>query len=102
MSSKQNIKNALGLSGVVRGDFVKLAQKHPEYFSHPKEVKALSDSVFSNAHLGLLASDYGSVAFIIQNINREHRIRSVMLMGTKQVEFKIKKAKKLGEPIFQF
>ncbi|TLE07678.1 hypothetical protein [Helicobacter bilis] len=114
----EKIKDTLGLSGVVKGDFVKLAQKHPEYFANPQEAKDLCDYVFENAFIGLQASDkkqaliiaklqdsnndYGSVAFRIQNINGEHRIRSVILMEQKQVDLKIQNAKKLGEPIFHF
>ena len=114
----EKIKDTLGLSGVVKGDFVKLAQKHPEYFANPQEAKDLCDYVFQNAFIGLQASDkkqaliiaklqdsnndYGSVAFRIQNINGEHRIRSVILMEQKQVDLKIQNAKKLGEPIFHF
>lgn len=47
-------------------------------------------------------NDYGSVAFRVQNINGEHRIRSVILMEQKQVDLKVENAKKLGEPIFPF
>ena len=51
------IKDKLGLSGRVVGDFVKLAQKHPEYFSHPQEVKVLSDFIFEYAKEAMLATD---------------------------------------------
>ncbi len=114
----EKIKETLKLSGVIKGDFIKLAQKHPEYFANPQEAKELCDYVFENAFIGLQASDkkqaliiaklqdsnndYGSVAFRIQNINGEHRIRSVILMEQKQVDLKIQNAKKLGEPIFHF
>lgn len=114
----EKIKDTLGLSGAIKGDFIKLAQKHPEYFANPQEAKDLCDYVFQNAFIGLQASDkkqaliiaklqdssndYGSVAFRVQNINGEHRIRSVMLMEQKQVDIKVENAKKLGEPIFQF
>lgn len=114
----EKIKETLKLSGIVKGDFIKLAQKHPEYFASPQEAKELCDYVFENAFIGLQASDkkqaliiaklqdsnndYGSVAFRVQNINGEHRIRSVMLMEQKQVDLKVENAKKLGEPIFHF
>ncbi|WP_281651469.1 hypothetical protein [Helicobacter bilis] len=85
MKPNEKIKDTLGLSGVVKGDFVKLAQKHPEYFANPQEAKDLCDYVFQNAFIGLQASDkkqaliiaklqdsnndYGSVAFRIQKLS---------------------------------
>lgn len=79
ITPKQSIQDTLGLSGIVKGDFIKLAQKHPEYFANPQEAKDLCDYVFENAFIGLQASDkkqaliianlqdssnnYGSVAF---------------------------------------
>lgn len=117
VTPKQSIQDTLGLSGIVKGDFIKLAQKHPEYFVNPQEAKDLCDYVFENTFIGLQASDkkqaliiaklqdsnndYGSVAFRIQNINGEHRIRSVILMEQKQVDLKVENAKKLGEPMYR-
>ena len=115
---KESLKTALELDGRVVGDFIKLAQKHPEYFANPKEAQMLCQSVLNDAKLGLNASnkafkliiapvkdergEFGGVALRVQNTNGEHRIRSVLFMDKAQVETKLKKAKELGEPILQF
>ena len=115
---KENLKTTLNLNGRIVGDFIKLAQKHPEYFATPKEAQMLCQGVLNDAKLGLNASnkafkliiapvkdergEFGGVALRVQNINGEHRIRSVLFMDKAQVETKLKKAKELGEPILQF
>ena len=118
VTPKQEVVKGLDLKGRVVGDFVKLAQKHPEYFAHPQEAQKLCQEVLKNAEIGINATgrrfkliiakvkngkrDYGSVAIRVQNINGEHRIRSVLFMDSEQIRVKIAKAKELGEPILQF
>ena len=118
ITPKQVVITKLELNGRVVGDFIKLAQKHPEYFSNPQEAQKLCQEVLQNAEIGINATDrrfkliitklkqgkrdYGGVALRVQNINGEHRIRSVLFMDSKQVKVKIDRAKELGEPILQF
>ena len=54
---RDSVTTTLQLDGRVVGDFIKLAQKHPEYFANPQEAKALCQSVFSEAKWGINASD---------------------------------------------
>ena len=118
ITPKDSVKTALNLDGKIMGDFIKLAQKHPEYFANPQEAKALCQSVLSEAKWGINASarhfklivapvkdergDFGAVVLRVQNINGEHRIRSAIFMDKSQAQVKINKARELGEPILQF
>ena len=115
---KASLKTALNLDGRIVGDFIKLAQKHPEYFANPQEARDLCQAVLSTAQTAINASDkrykliiapvkdergeFGAVALRVQNLNGEHRIRSVLFMDKSQVIIKLDKAKELGEPILQF
>ncbi len=115
---KASLKTALNLDGRIVGDFIKLAQKHPEYFANPQETRDLCQAVLSIAQTAINASDkrykliiapvkdergeFGAVALRVQNLNGEHRIRSVLFMDKSQVIIKLDKAKELGEPILQF
>ena len=115
---KDSITTTLQLDGRVVGDFIKMAQKHPEYFANPQEAKALCQSVFSEAKWGINASDkrfkliiaplkdeitdFGAVVLRVQKISGEYRVRSVMFMTKFQTSMKFQKARELGEPILQF
>ena len=100
------------------GDFIKLAQKHPEYFANPQEARKLAQGVLNEAKWGINATDrrfklivapvkdergdFGAVALRVQKISGEYRIRSVIYMSNFQTEIKLQKARELGEPILQF
>lgn len=109
------IAEKLGLKGKVFADYIKLAQKHPEYFANPQEAKALTEYIAQNAKIGIKASkkEYelvfaeiqggkGVFAIDLEYKGGKHRIRSVHLMKNSQYKRKLYEAKKLGEPILQF
>ena len=109
------IAEKLGLKGKVFADYIKLAQKHPEYFANPQEAKALTEYIAQNAKIGIKASkkEYelvfaeiqggkGVFAIDLEYKGGKHRIRSVYLMKNSQYKRKLYEAKKLGEPILQF
>lgn len=115
MKPNEKIKETLKLSGVIKGDFIKLAQKHPEYFANPQEAKALTEYIAQNAKIGIKASkkEYelvfaeiqggkGVFAIDLEYKGGKHRIRSVHLMKNSQYKRKLYEAKKLGEPILHF
>ncbi len=109
------IAEKLGLKGKVFADYIKLAQKHPEYFANPQEAKALTEYIAQNAKIGIKASkkEYelvfaeiqggkGVFAIDLEYKGGKHRIRSVYLMKNSQYKRKLYEAKKLGEPILHF
>ena len=115
---RDSVTTTLQLDGRVVGDFINLAQKHPEYFANPQEARALAQSVLSEAKWGINATDrrfklivapvkdkrgdFGAVALRVQKISGEYRIRSVIFMSNFQTKIKLQKARELGEPILQF
>ena len=112
---KQSAAEKLNLKGKIFADYIKLAQKHPEYFANPQEAKELSEFIAQNASVGIKASkkEYelifaeiqgtkGVFALDLEYKGGKHRIRSVYLMKNMQYKKKLFEAKKLGEPILQF
>lgn len=109
------MKKELELKGKVFADYIRLAQKHPEYFAHPQEAKALTQYIAQHPSTAIKASkkEYelvftelqggkGVFAIDLQYKGGKHRARSVYLMKNSQYKKKLQEAKELGEPILQF
>ena len=117
---KDELSNKLGLKGKVYADYVRLAEKHPEYFSHPQDAKMLTEYIAQNPTIALPASkiEYeaimseldmfgikgGKGIFVLdlEFKGGKHRVKSVHLISNKQYREKINKAKKQGSPTYQF
>ena len=115
INAKNSVIEKLNLKGGIYADFIKLAQKHPEYFKNPQAAKMLTSYILENAKVGIKASKdsyelifaelkggKGALALDLELKGGKHRVRSVYLMKNSQYKFKLFNAKKQGEPILQF
>lgn len=100
--------------GKVFADYIQLAKKHPEYFSHPKEVKELTEYVLEKPTFAIPATkkdytylirtngkDKGTVVEFVKR-GGKYRVRSSFPLADTQLETKLNKAREDGEPVFQF
>lgn len=99
----------------VFADYIKLTQKHFEYFAHSRETKAMVEFILQNPSEAIKASkkEYelifanfkggkGVLALDLEFRGGKHRVRSVHLMTIAQFKKKIYEGKKVGDPTLQF
>lgn len=115
MNVNEKLKNGLELKGKVFADYIKLAQKHPEYFTHPREAKTMVEFVLQNPSEAIKATkqEYelifanlkggkGVLALDLEFKGGKHRVRSVYLMTITQFKKKMFENKKAGGPTLHF
>ncbi len=100
--------------GNVFADYIKLSEKHPEYFSEPKEVKEFVEYVFAapeyffsatKKEYAMLVRTNGKDKGVVVDLELKggkYRVRSAIILDDGQLKTKLEKAKQAGEPIFQF